>query len=53
MILPKSIIFDRRSQFAAGLIQELNKMLEIESKMSTAFHPQIDGQTERINQELE
>ena len=37
----------------AGLIRELNKMLGIESKLSTAFHPQINGQMERINQELE
>jgi len=37
--LPKSIISDRGPQFAAGLIRELNGMLGIESKLSTAFHP--------------
>ena len=36
----------------AGLIKELNKMLEIKSKMLTAFYSQTDGQTERVNQEL-
>ena len=36
-----------------GLMRELNQMLGIESKMSTAFHPQTDGQMERVNQELE
>ena len=51
--LPESIISDRRPQFAAGLMKELNGMLGIESKLSTAFHPQTDGQTERVNQELE
>jgi len=35
----------------AGIMQELNKMLEIESKLSMAFHPQTDRQTERVNQE--
>ena len=51
--LPESIISDRGPQFAAGLMRELNQMLGIESKMSTVFHPQTDGQTERVNQELE
>jgi len=37
----------------AGVIQELNKMLGIESKLSTASYPQTDRQTERVNQELE
>ena len=37
----------------AGLIQKLNKILGIESKMLTALHSQTDKQTERINQELE
>jgi len=51
--LPESIISDRGPQFAAGLIRELNEMLEIKTKLSMAFHPQTDGQTERMNQELE
>jgi len=51
--LPKSIILDRGLQFVAGIMRELNEMLRIKSKLSTAFHPQIDGQTERVNQELE
>jgi len=51
--LPQSIISDRGPQFAAGLMQELNRMLGIKSKLSTAFHSQTDGQTERVNQKLE
>ena len=51
--LPKSIISDRGPQFIAGLMRELNKMLEIKSKISTVFCPQTDGQMEKINQELE
>jgi len=51
--LPESIISDRGPQFAAGLMRELNEMLGIKTKLSTAFHPQTDGQTERMNQELE
>jgi len=51
--LPKSIISDKGPQFAAEIIRELNRILGIESKLSTAFYPQTDGQTERVNQELE
>jgi len=51
--LPESIISDRGPQFTAGLMKELNKMLGIKSKLSTAFYPQTDEQTERVNQELE
>ena len=32
------MILDRGLQFAVGLMKELNKMLEIEIKLSTAFH---------------
>ena len=51
--LPESVISDRGLQFVAGLMRELNKMLEIETKLSMAYHSQTDGQTERTNQELE
>jgi len=51
--LPDSIILDRGPQFAAEIMKELNQMLEIDTKLLTAFYPQIDGQTERMNQELE
>ena len=37
----------------AELIKELNKMLGIKMRLLTAFHPQIDGQMEWMNQELE
>ena len=50
--LLESVVLDRGLQFAVKLTKELNRMLEIKTKLSTAFHPQIDGQTEQMNQEL-
>ena len=51
--LPESVVSDRGPQFAAELTKELNKMVEIQIKLSTMFHSQTDGQTEHMNQELE
>ena len=51
--LPESVILDRGPQFAAELTKELNNMLGIETRLLTAFHPQIDRQIEWMNQELE
>ena len=44
--LPEYVISNRGPQFAAELIRELNKMLGIEIRLSTVFHPQTDRQTE-------
>ena len=41
--LPESMVLNRGPQFAADLTKELNRMLGIETKLSTAFHPQTDG----------
>jgi len=47
------VISNRGPQFIAGLIKELNEMLETKTKLSIAFHLQIDRQMEKTNQELE
>ena len=44
--LPESVISDRGPQFSANLTKELNKILGIEMRLLTAFHPQTDGQME-------
>ena len=51
--IPKKIITDRDTRFTSKFGQGLNKALGIQSNMSTAYHPQTDGQSERTNQELE
>ena len=51
--LPDRIISDRGPQFASKSFVELLKLLGIKSALSTAFHPQTDGTTERVNQEIE
>ena len=44
---------DRGPQFASKSFVELLKLLGITSALSMAYHPQTDGTTERINQEIE
>ena len=51
--LPESIISDRGVQLAVGMMKELNNLLGIQTKLSMAYYPQMDGQMERINQKLE
>ena len=51
--LPENVISNIGPQFTAELTRELNKMLGIETRLSTVFYPQTDGQTEWMNQELE
>jgi hypothetical protein len=51
--LPNSMLSDHRPQFVAEFMHELYCLLGITISSSTAYHPQSDGQTECINQELE
>ena len=47
------IISDRDPRFASAVFQEWLKLLNIKSAMSTAYHPQTDGATERVMQEIQ
>ena len=44
---------DRGPQFAAIAFRELLKLLGIKLNLTTAYHPQTDGATKRVNQEIE
>jgi len=50
--LPKRVVSDRRPQFITSFTKELYRLLGVQLSSSTAWHPQTDGQTERVNQEL-
>ena len=51
--LPRKVICNRGPQFVAAFMKEVYRLLGIEAATSTAYHPQTDRQTERVNQELE
>lgn len=51
--LPRAIITDRDPIFTSTLWKELFKLTDTQLLMSSAYHPQMDGQTERLNQCLE
>jgi transposase InsO family protein len=51
--VPKSIISDRGAQFISKFWRSLHQALKTNLDYSSAYHPQTDGQTERVNQVLE
>ena len=51
--LPNSVVSDRDSRFQSKFWLCVMELLDVDVRMSTAFHPQTDGQTERVNQILE
>src|SRR5882672_6014509 len=51
--LPEEVISDRGTQFVSNFTQSLSQLLGIRVAASTAYHPQTDGQTKRVNQEVE
>jgi hypothetical protein len=51
--VPRRVIFDRDPRFTGKFMWELCKQLHIEQNISSTYHPQTDGQSERTNQWLE
>ena len=51
--LPKEVISDRGPQFVSNFMRRLSEILGIKVAASTAYHPQTDGQTECVSQEVE
>jgi len=51
--LPKRVVSDCRPQFVASFTKELYRLLGVRLSFSTAWHPQMNGQTEHVNQELD
>ncbi|KAG0153731.1 hypothetical protein PDIDSM_2386 [Penicillium digitatum] len=51
--LPNTVVSDRGPQFVAQFWKHLTKRLRITNLLSTAYHPETDGQTERANAVLE
>ena len=50
--VPKKILSNREPQFASRFMEELMKILGTRRILSMAYHPQTNGQAERINQEI-
>jgi hypothetical protein len=51
--VPDTLLTDRGSVFTSKFTKELYQLIGSEQRLTTAFHPQTDGQTERVNHVLE
>jgi transposase InsO family protein len=51
--VPKKIVSDRGTQFTSKFWERLHETLDTQMCFSSAYHPQTNGQTERVNQILE
>jgi transposase InsO family protein len=51
--IPKKIISDRDSRFTSRFWTSLQSMLGTQLNLSTTYHPETDGKTERVNQVME
>ena len=51
--VPRTIVSDRGTKFTSKFWNQLHETLGTKLEFSTAFHPQIDGLTDRVNQILE
>jgi hypothetical protein len=51
--VPKKIVSDRETQFTSKFWEKLHESMDTKLNFTSAYHPQIDGQTERVNQILE
>ena len=51
--LPEEVISDQGTQFVSNSTCSLSQLLKIRIAASTTYHPQLDGQMEQVNQEVE
>lgn len=51
--MPKAIVSDRDRIFTSLFWKELFSLADVQLRMSSSYHPQSDGQTERLNQTME
>ena len=51
--LPSDVVSDRGTQFVSKFSRRLLELLEIQGNRGTVYHPESDGQTERVNLTLE
>jgi hypothetical protein len=51
--VPKKIVSDRGTQFMSSFWEKLHEVMDTRLNFSSAYHPQLDGQTQRVNQIIE